>query len=269
MLDVRSIGNADVMAWQSVCDGLKMLWRDLAQDELTRRIERLQDLVLTRTDTDPGELSKHVKMKVIRASGEKRGGLVAVQLTGPAARVFGHLPWSWAYSLSQVHFKTYAEEVFDGATNAFADAMFQSDGTGQLSFFSARKVNNRPKDGGSKGTRVGSRKSDVHTIVYKRQRQRTGIETRVQDQALIKAVNDIEVLTGGFEDETSDARKYGALHRRAAHHGYKTFLRELRRRGVRITDYFSSCSPHPEGEYVVNGFTALNSQEEAAATTHP
>lgn len=251
------------MSVNSICDGFKMLWRNVEQDEVQRRIERLQDMVLKYTSTSPAELSRHIKFKVLRGSAEKSGSLVAVQLTGSAAGVFGHLPWAWAYSLSQVHFKTYAEEVYQGATNGFANAMFASEGTGQLSFFSARKEGNRPKDGGSKGTRVGSRKSDVHTIVYKRQRQRTGIETRVQDRALNKAVNDIDQLTGGFEDETTDARKMGALHRRAALHGYTKFLAELHRRGIRLTDYFYLVCPDPEGTVIEGNYTMLDPKEEA------
>lgn len=260
-------GNAGRMAINSVCDGYRLLFRDIGADEFQRRLERLDEIVLGNTAMDLSQKSRHIKAKVLRSSGEKGGSIYAVQVTGPAAASFGHLPWSWAWSLSQVHFKTFADEVYTGATTGFADAMYASEGTGQLSFFSAKKENNRPKDGGSKGVRVGSRKSDVHTIVYKRQRQRAGIETRVQDKALNRMVNETELAATLPDSELTDAQKMGSLHRRAAHHGYRQFLREVRRRGVNIANYFSAVTTQPEGAIIVNGFNYLDHNEEVAATS--
>ena len=266
MSDRAKQDNAWVLAVNSVCDGYKMLWRDLDQDKLTQRIERLQSIVYHETDTDPAEMSRHIKVKVLRSSGERAGGLVAVQVTGEAARSFGHLPWSWAFSLSQVHFKTWADEVYLGATDGFADAMFRSEGLGQLSFFSAKKDGKNKKDGGSKGTRVGSRKSDVHTIVYKRQRERTGIETRVQDKALNRIVGEVDLSDANPDEPLRDAQKMGALHRRAAIHGFRMFLRELRRRGVCLTSYFRTVAPFAQGAYEVTGLNELDHNEESEAT---
>jgi hypothetical protein len=263
-VNFERMSNAGKMAAMSVCDGFKMLWRELPQDELARRKERLFHLVETHTDCPGGEITKHVKVKVLRASGEKRGGLVAVQVTGPAAAVFAHLPWSWAWSLSQTHFKTYADEVYQGATDGFADAMFHSEGYGQLSFFSAKKEQNRKKDGGQKGTRVGSRKSDVHTVVYKRQRERTGIETRVQDKALNRTVAAVEDITIPNDELAPDRVKFARLHSAAARHGFTKFLAELRRRGICLTTYFSSVTTEPDGATFPGTSIELSHSEEVS-----
>lgn len=255
--------NAVRMARQAVCDGIRLIWRDVAQDEVERRLNLLAGYIDNNTDASERDKAEGFKVKCVRGSADPRGSYWSVQLTGEVARVVPFLPWSWAVYASAVHMKVWCDEVYQGAHDAFADAIYNSTGRLDSSFFGNNKNTRSKKKSGHKGVRLGSKKSDLQTVTYKRQGERSGHEARVKGDMLFRIWCEATEAAGDIFPNLSDKQVWNVYLGKAARVGFTKYLAELRVRGVKFTDYFSTAASAPEGALEDGRFHDLDSREDA------
>jgi len=240
--------NMERMARAAVCDGIRMLWREVSEDELQRRVAFLRNMVLNNTDCPPEEYSRWCKVRVLRERTSPYGGLVSVKITGIAARVLLALPWSWATYIAEVHYKAWSDEAFAGATDTFVDKVYETDDIGQMkaSFIGKDKRRQKTNKGASKGARLGSKKSDVQAVTYRRHGERTGHEVKIQDALLFRIWSECSAAAGDFFPSLSDEQVWRLYQGKGARVGFARFFAELKRRGIRFTDFFSTAASSPD-----------------------
>jgi hypothetical protein len=256
------MSNCEKMAGNAVCDGLKMLWRGIDEDQYQERLGIIRNLLYGYVGLNGQQVSKGLKHKVLRSAAEHGDALYSVQLTGEAARVTDALPWWMLRTATKVHMKTFADEAYQGAADAFAEACFKSEGYLQASFFANAKNDRSSKNSGTKGTRLGSRKADFQGVVYGRQRERVGIEARTEDDACRKVVKSVEETSDAMTNPLADDEKARLLQNKCARLGFNKLLRECRQRGINIAEFFTLVTPFAVGAVTPESSDELSSKEE-------
>lgn len=259
------MGNAQVLGGTAQVDGLKFLFRKLPGDLMGQHYRRIFDIVQDATGLPTATLNRLVKLKAVRGEHTEAGALWSLTLVGDAARVYQVLPWSITGALVEMHVKTYLHERAEGAYEAFGDATWEAPTVVNLS-----RIKSKPRKGSSKGTgaagvRIGSRKSDKHAVAYRRVGELVGLEARVRDQELKKAVAMVEharaAVAAGGTDTMSDPSSWHALKAVVSAVGYNYVLTLLRKMGVNIAEYFTHADRHPRST-MGQGNAALDPDEE-------
>jgi hypothetical protein len=256
--------NCEKMANNARCDGLTLLWRDVDPEQISQRLNFVRDALRNALGLEWAEVNKGFKHKMLRSGGESGGSLYRVQLTGECAAIIDYLPWWMVRTATKLHMKTFADEAFVGAADSFAEQVFNSEGMLQASFFANAKNNRSPKNSGTKGTRLGSRKSDHQAVIYGRARERVGIEARVEDKTLVRIVNEVDRMGDAIKTPITDQDKAASLQLRAARAGFAKLLKECRQRGVNIANYFLFVTRYHQGAVDEGQGDRLSHQEEAS-----
>lgn len=243
--------NARLMAAMAQYDGVRFLFKAWEQDRFLQTLERIYAAVLDECGGDVAVCDKYVKVKVLRHETSKDGGLKSVALYGPAARAVPRLNFRLAELLSEVHVKCWMVEQFEGAHNALADAAYTNVAriAANLSFFGNKPRKGNAKSSGNKGVRVGSRKSDKHAVVYKRVGERTGVETRVKDRTLKKAVAATQEQMSDIGRADDHEMSWTALRMKVGTVGYAALIKSLGEAGIELADFFREVGSSPQPDH--------------------
>lgn len=243
------MSNVSNTSGASVVDGLKFLFRGYEHDRMQLEYEKIFDAVQQATGLPTATLNRLIKFKVVRGEKSTHGALHSLMLVGDAARVYQKLPWRLSGALVEMHVKAYLVERAEGSLEWFQDAIWNAPTVISVSFVKSKPMKNRPKASGDKGVRIGSRKSDKHAVVYRRQKENPGFEARLRDAELRSAVQRVEMVRASMKetgDELDDAASWLTLKVMVARAGYSYAFKLLRQMGVNIAEYFSEVCASPE-----------------------
>lgn len=264
------MSNARTLAAAARCDGAKFLFHGWESDRAVQMYERVFDYVQNATGLTTGVLEKLVKFKVLRHQTADRGSLYSLQLWGDAARVIEHLPWQLTDYITEMHVKCYLVEHTPGAYEWLQDAMWAAPYTVNVSFYKSRHSGNAKKGTGERGARIGSRKSDKHSVIYRRQKEKPGFETRVSDKTLKRMVAEVGGARQALSGKTllSDRDLWFLLENKVGVVGYTHALKVLREMGVNLCDYVVGVTPDRAADH--EGYElSLDPREEAAYLPPP
>lgn len=121
-----------------------------------------------------------------------------VEVWGEAAGLIKNLPWHpWHEFVKRLDVRATLWEVEQDAVIYTGQRLQRNVSSLNVEVFSSKNASKRQgRDRGGKGFRVGSRKSDVCVVVYKRAQEPAAQEFRFQGQALLNAVNAIDADMG-------------------------------------------------------------------------
>lgn len=264
------MSNARAMAGAAVPDGAKFLFHGWESDRAQQMYERVFDYVQHATGLTTGVLDKLVKFKVLRHQTAERGPLYSLQVWGDAARVLHKLPWDLSQYLTEMHVKCYLVEHEPGMYEWLQDAMWAAPYTVNVSFYKSRNSGNAKKGTGERGARIGSRKSDKHSVIYRRQKEKPGFETRVSDKTLKRLVREVDSTRTALSGKTliDDAGCWTLLHSKVGTVGYTHALKVLREMGVNLCDYVAAVTDERQEGPATHAIT-LDKNEEASFLPPP
>lgn len=231
--------NVNVLAAHANIDGAKFLFHNFEHDRVQQLHERVFDMVQQATGLATSELNKRIKFKCVRGSTSPHGSLWSLFLTGDAARAVVQLPWEHAHHLTELHVKAYLVENEPGAYEWLQDAMWVRDAGVNITFFRSKVRDKHVKGTGEKGVRIGSRKSDKHSVIYRRPNEKPGFETRVSDKTLRRLVNEVFDVAYDAADSQAltDRHLWELLRGKVGRVGFSHAMKVLREMGINITDY--------------------------------
>lgn len=238
----------DALASASNVDGLKFLFHRWESDRIQSVYERTFDLIQSELGFSTAEVLRCLKFKAVRHQTSERGSLYSMLLIGDAARLYDKLPFEWAVHLAEMHLKCYLVEHAPGAYEGIADAVWQSAYAVNVTIIKSRVREKSSKGTGEKGVRLGSRKNDKHSVIYRRQGQRPGFETRVADELVRRVVRTVRADRDTLRDKANltDADCWALVHRRLAVAGYAAAMKAFRAMGVNLGDYVSGATNLPD-----------------------
>lgn len=241
--------NVEKVSGASVVDGMKFLFRGYEHDRMQLEYEKIYDAVQQATGLPTATLNRLIKFKVVRGEKSNHGALHSLMLVGDAARVYQKLPWRLSGALVEMHVKAYLVERDEGSLEWFQDAIWNAPTVISVSFVKSKAQKNRPKSSGDKGVRIGSRKSDKHAVVYRRQWENPGFEARLRDAELRSAVQKVEMVRASVAEAgeaMDDFASWTTLKVIVAKAGYSYAFKLLRQMGVNIAEYFSEVCESPQ-----------------------
>lgn len=242
--------NARVMAYNAGVDGARLLFHQWEHDRFQQLYHRLFDQVQAATGYDTAQMRKVFQVKVVRHETSTKGSLRAIQLWGAAARQLHMMPWSLTAHLTEMHVKCYGVQASPDAYEWLVDAAYHAiqHSNVQLSFFGNKATKKSNPKGDGKGVRLGSKKSDKHSVVYKRRGERPGIEVRISDRTMRRCVQEVEDYAAALPGGASDVSKWQLLRAKVGVVGYTYMLDTLRGMGVCFTDYIEGIGHEPSPE---------------------
>lgn len=238
----------DAFATASRVDGLKFLFHRWESDRIATVYERTFDLIQKELGLATAEVNRVLKFKTVRHQTSDKGSLYSLTLFGDAAQLYDKLPFEWALHLAEMHLKCFLVEHFPGAYEGIADAVWQSKYAVNVTIIKSRVRDKASKGTGEKGLRLGSRKNDKHSVIYRRNNERPGFETRLADELVRRTVRQVRTDRDALRVTTTltDAQCWHLLHRKLAVQGYAAAMRQFRAMGVNIGDYVAGATNHPD-----------------------
>lgn len=238
----------DALATASRVDGMKFLFHRWESDRMIVVYERTFDLIQKELGLATAEVERVLKFKTVRHQTSDKGSLYSMTLFGDAARLYDMLPFEWALHLAEMHFKCFLVEHFPGAYEGIADAVWQSAYAVNVTIIKSRVRDKHSKGTGEKGLRLGSRKNDKHSVIYRRSNERPGFETRTADELVRRTVRQVRADRDALRATATltDADCWHLLHRKLASAGYAAAMRHIRAMGVNLGDYVSGVTNHPD-----------------------
>lgn len=125
-----------------------------------------------------------------------------VDIWGEAAELLWELPFNpWHEWIKRLDIRATLWDVEEDSVLFTGQRLQRNVSSLNIEVFSSKPASKRMgRDRGGKGFRVGSRKSDVCVVVYKRTREPAAQEFRFQGQALLNAINPIADELGHLAD---------------------------------------------------------------------
>lgn len=238
----------DALATPAQVDGIKFLFHRWESDRIQHVYEKTFDLIQKELGFSTSEVLRVLKFKTVRHQTSDRGSLYSLSLFGDGARLYDKLPFEWALHLAEMHLKCYLVEQFPGAYEGIADAVWQSAYAINVTIIKSRVREKNSKGTGEKGLRLGSRKNDKHSVIYRRRGERPGFETRVADEMVRRVVRTVRADAEALNTSRplTDAEKWYLTKRRLAAAGYAAAMKSLRAMGVNIGDYVTAATAHAD-----------------------
>lgn len=143
-----------------------------------------------------------------------------VEVWGEAAGLISRLPWHpWHEFIKRLDVRAILWEVEQDAVLYTGQRLQRNVSSLNVEVFSSKNASKRQgRDRGGKGFRVGSRKSDVCVVIYKRNQEPAAQEFRFQGQALLNAINHVAEIFSGKEEVldlwlalSTDLQRRGAI----------------------------------------------------------
>lgn len=153
---------------------------------------------LIKTDVDWDKVHKVTPFHSMEPLWER----TCVEVWGEAAGLIERLPWHpWHEFVKRLDVRAVLWEVEQDAVLYTGQRLQRNVSSLNVEVFSSKNASKRQgRDRGGKGFRVGSRKSDVCVVVYKRNQEPAAQEFRFQGQALLNAVNHVADMFSGKEE---------------------------------------------------------------------
>jgi hypothetical protein len=125
-----------------------------------------------------------------------------VEVWGEAAGLISRLPWHpWHEFVKRLDVRATLWEVEEDAVLHTGQRLQRNVSSLNVEVFSSKPASKRQgRDRGGKGFRLGSRKSDICVVVYKRTSEPAAQEFRFQGQSLANAVNHVAEMFSGKEE---------------------------------------------------------------------
>lgn len=262
--------NVALLAGNSVVDGMKFLFHRWESDRIQQVYERVFDIVQSELGLATSEVLRLVKFKAVRHQTSDKGSLYSLTVYHEAAQLYEQFPFEWALHLQEMHFKTYLVQVSPGSYEWIADAVHQAEYAINVSLFKSRIREKNKKGTGEKGVRIASRKSDKHSIIYRRAGERPGFETRTSDELVRRTVRSVRADRDAVRASVKmdDAACWQLLHNKLARAGYAAAMKALRSMGIRLTDYIEGCTTERDPEQLAQ-IDMLDRQLEAYMVPMP
>lgn len=174
-----------------IYDYVKLRWHhsEILFCELTRKqvLEAYEQL----QEECPGVAMREPEFTTLPPSRTRPDGMYIVEVFGYAANLIHRLPWSWCQFLTYAHVKSFSTVLMPEEILDLGIELLRGDGRRQVNILKGGKAGRSRKGVKSHSIRIGSRKSDLHFMVYARQGQRVGVETRWRGDSL--AIRTVEV----------------------------------------------------------------------------
>lgn len=124
-----------------------------------------------------------------------------VEVWGEAAGLISRLPWHpWHEFVKRLDVRATLWEVEQDAVMFTGQRLQRNVSSLNVEVFSSKNASKRQgRDRGGKGFRLGSRKSDICVVVYKRNQEPAAQEFRFQGQSLASATNHVAEMFSGKE----------------------------------------------------------------------
>lgn len=125
-----------------------------------------------------------------------------IEIWGEWAQVIRKMPFDvWGPSIKRIDVRGIAWDVSGDTVLALGQRLQRTTSSYNIETFRSKPASKRlGRDRGGEGFRVGSRKSDLCAVVYKRAKEPTAIEYRLQGQRLRVALEQTERSVKGYED---------------------------------------------------------------------
>lgn len=156
---------------------IDVLWTSHVRDTVDAAWQALQDEY-------PNISLKRPKYTVLPASPNKPNGIFLLELFGFAAEAVRKLPVGWMQYLTYAHVKSFARGMTIEGIKDINFQMINTVGRRQAVLTQGGSAGSSKKGKRMPALRLGSRKSDLHFVVYAREGQAPGFESRWRDEGL-------------------------------------------------------------------------------------
>lgn len=170
-----------------------------------------------------------------------------LQVTGPAAEKWALTAGEKFFSLlERVHLKIWLEPAFEGATEAFMDAVQSSVGTVQVQ---KTVSGNRARSNALKGRHslaIGSKRAERQIFTYRRARENTGMEFKMRGEPVRKLVEEVLKTVAERKEiaglPSNFLNPYSTLSSRLGLEFAYYQEKHLHRNGIELEDFFAATT---------------------------
>lgn len=234
--------NHFIVAERMTVDGARFSLPHAGDDEYFRRKLWVEELLTAHGMTD-AEVRNAVKASVVGVNG-KRGHyhLDCFWVSGKAAEIIGSASERFAACVSEIHVKCFWVERYDGAHNAFIDALWSSKFAITLAGFRGKPRAAGRRTSGHKGARIGNPSSDHHKVIYKGRGEKTGMESHVKGRQLQRLKETATERNRTERKRNPSATLWRNIVEEVVWYAAWSLLKSLREAGINVCDYFSAVS---------------------------
>lgn len=187
---------------------------------------------------------KEPKYTILPASPNKPNGIFLVELFGFAAEAVKMLPIAWLQYLTYAHVKAFARGMNEEGIKELQWQCVQTSGRRQAVLTQGGSAGTSKKGKRMPGLRIGSRKSDLHFVMYARSGQAPGFESRWRDEGLAQRTMTVyEVMEERQVDDWSVGWDW--LRILLARDAADALFVEMAGRGIDLNRYVESWSSSP------------------------
>ena len=230
-------------------DYVKFRWHDISQTWTEHVREQVEQAFGVFSQAYPTISPKAPKFTIIPASPNKPNGIFIVEIFGFAATLVEMLPIAWMQNLTYAHVKAYARGMTVGGIKQLHWQCLNTSGRRQAVITQGGSAGTSKKGKKMPALRLGSRKSDLHFIVYAREGQAPGFESRWRDEGLAQRTLHVYDV---MEDRQVEDWSVGWNWLRAllARDAGDAMFTEFASRGIRLEEMVEdwSSSPAPVGQ---------------------
>lgn len=184
------------------------------------------------------------KFTVLPPSPAKPNGLYIVELLGYAAECVYSMPSGWLQNLTYAHVKSFAHGMTLADIKQMQMELIMSSGRRGVTLIQGGTAGRSKKGVQMPSVRVGSRKSDLHFIIYGRPNQVPGFESRWTGEGLASRTLDVYDTLGGTS-ATPNRDFWEGLKRLLSRDGADQMFVEMAIRGIALEDYMAQWSRFP------------------------
>jgi hypothetical protein len=184
------------------------------------------------------------KFTALPPSPAKPNGLYIVELLGFAAEAVYGLPSGWMQHLTYAHVKSFAQGMTLADIKSLQMQMINSSGRRGVTLIQGGTAGRSKKGVQMPSVRVGSRKSDLHFIIYGRPNQVPGFESRWTGEGLASRTLDVYDALGGTS-ATPNREFWEGLKRVLGRDGADQMFIEMAIRGIELEDHMHQWSRFP------------------------